>query len=84
MYRAKGGDCMDEKMKKWKQANQMVYGVYFQQKSPVVKALERAADYESIKPTLYIKQALVEKLEKDGWLTEHVELQVDRHRPKLP
>ena len=51
---------------------------------PLCVALERAADYEQIKPVQYIKLALVDKLTKDGFLTDYVTLRGPGRRPHKP
>ena len=71
-------------MNEWKKNNEKVYGVSLTKSDPLCVALERAADYEQIKPVQYIKLALVDKLTKDGFLTDYVTLRGPGRRPHKP
>lgn len=71
-------------MGEWNKDNSKTYGVCIAKSDPLGVALERAANYEQIKPVQYIKLALVDKLTKDGFLTDYVILRGPGRRPKKP
>ena len=68
-------------MSEWNRKNTRLYSVRILKKDPLCEALERAADFEQVTPVRYIKQALADKLERDGFLTDYVTFNSPGRRP---
>lgn len=71
-------------MSEWKKKNVKNYAVSIVKTDPLNVALERASDYEQVAPVQYIKQALVDKLTTEGFLTDYVVLRGRGRRPNKP
>ena len=71
-------------MNEWNKTHTRAYNVRIVRSDPLNVALERAVDYEQVTPVQYIKQALVDKLTSDGFLTDYVELHGAGRRPRTP
>lgn len=69
-------------MAQWNKEHTRQYSICLIREEPLNKALEKAADYENVTCVRYIKMALIEKLQKEGFLTEPVELHGPGGRPK--
>ena len=57
----------------WKNENAMRYNLLIRKNTDVYKALLTVCAKSEIKPTSYIQIALVEKLQRDGYLTQKQE-----------
>ena len=63
-----GGDKLSTD--KWKAENTIRYGLRITKQSGIPEALEKAAIAMSKQPTEIIREAIVEKLIRDGYLPE--------------
>ena len=54
----------------WKRANQKSYGLSYNYKSGIPDAIERAAKDKGLKPNLYLRMIIEEKLIEDGYLQQ--------------
>lgn len=66
---AKGGESMPTK--EWKKENQKAYGISFNIKSGIPAAIEKASDEAGLKPNMYVRLAVIEKLQFDGYLSDN-------------
>ena len=58
----------------WLRTTTRMYSIRIVRTDALYRALERAVNYEQMTGAQYIKTALVEKLRRDGYLTDYVEL----------
>lgn len=68
-------------LSEWNRENTRLYNVRILKKDPLCEALEKAADYEQVTPVRYIKQALADKLTREGFLTDYVTFNRPGRRP---
>ena len=71
-------------MSEWNKEHTRLYSIRIVKTDPLNVALERAADYDGVTPVRYIKQSLVDRLTKDGFLTDYVILHEPGRRPNKP
>jgi len=54
----------------WKRVNQKSYGISYNYKSGIPDAIEQAAKDQGLKPNLYIRKVVEERLIEDGYLKQ--------------
>lgn len=57
--------------KEWRKANNKMYTVEFNVKTGIPTAIENACERAGIKPSAYVRLAVIEKLQFDGYLSDN-------------
>lgn len=68
--RAKALERKNKQIAQWKKENTKVYQVRYTLSSGIPSILEKMSAETGMKPATYIRQAVAEKLQRDGYIAE--------------